>query len=108
MRKIEYATYTVTEERKSGEICSCDVCKKVIFRRSFKPGDVRHIPVSFWKITTGHNDWGNDSIDSVETFDICSSKCLNEKFSEYISGTDGARNSQYFNVEHVSGRVMMV
>ena len=108
MRKFKYDTYTVTEERKSQEICSCDVCGKVIFRRSFLPGEMRNVPVQFWKITTGYNDWGNDSPDSVETFDVCSQNCLNDKFTEYISITDGERNSQYFNVEHRSGLAVIV
>lgn len=108
MRTYKYETFTVTEERKSQEICTCDVCGTVIFRKSLKPGIGRSIPVDYWHIDTWHTDWGNDSCDSAECYDVCSEKCLKEKFTEYLSITNGKRSSQCFNIEHKSGLEFVV
>ena len=49
----------------------CDICKKEITGK-------------FWRLTTHHNDWGNDSIDSYEHFDLCSRECINRALDDYI------------------------
>lgn len=49
---------------------NCDVCKKDITGK-------------YWILTTHHDDWGNDSIDSFEHYDLCSKECINEKLNEY-------------------------
>lgn len=49
----------------------CDVCNKEI------EGE------NYYEVTTGHEDWGNDSIESVENFDICSNECLDVKIEEF-------------------------
>ena len=54
----------------------------------------------YWELTTGHHDWGRDSIDSIENFDICSEACLREKFDEYVRESSSSwYNTMYFNVE---------
>ena len=63
--KMEYTTM-VTEIK-------CDVCKKVIPPKS-----------TIWYLTTHHHDWGNDSIDSFEYFDLCSKECVDKKYEEYF------------------------
>lgn len=65
----------------------CDKCKKVING-------------SYWDVTTGHHDWGNDSIDSVDSQDICSKECLCELFEEYVKRSDHRYNTEYFEVRH--------
>ena len=67
-RKVIYTT-----------ICNkitCDICGKVI-------ADANHEDY-FYEVVTGHHDWGNDSVDSVKQFDICSDECLAKVFKDYI------------------------
>ena len=91
--KKEYKciTHTVTEKVLVKETMYCDICNEVINKQG------RH-----WEVTTGHYDWGNDSVDSIEHFDICSTDCLRKKFDEYVreSGRDDY-NTEYFEVERV-------
>lgn len=45
---------------------------------------------------------GNDSIESYEYFDVCSEKCLREKFDEYVKNSGkNDYNTMFFEVEHV-------
>ena len=51
----------------------CDICDEVIKEGKY-----------YYDVNTSHSDWGADSSDSFEQFHICSDKCLNKKFEEYI------------------------
>lgn len=86
-RKYETKTYTKREKVLTSEKRYCDVCKK-------------EITGHFWEITTGHYDWGNDSVDSVENKDCCSIECLGEEFGHYLTRSNGVLNSEYISVEH--------
>ena len=88
-KEYEVKTHIVTEKVCVSEITYCDVCKRNINTNK-----------GYWELTTGHHDWGNDSVDSIEHFDICSEICLRKKFDEYIkeSGEDDW-NTMYFEVE---------
>lgn len=88
-KEYEYRTHTVTEKILIKETMYCDVCSEVINKQG-----------QHWEVTTGHHDWGNDSVDSIENFDICSPSCLREKLNEYIlrSGHNDY-NSEYFEVK---------
>ena len=90
-KHYETITHEVTESICIGETTYCDICGKEI--------DVNK---GYWEVTTGHHDWGRDSIDSIETFDVCSQHCLWSKFIEYLarSGKDD-ENTEYFEVERV-------
>ena len=85
-REYEIKTHTVTEKVCVKETRHCDVCQGVIDR-------------AYWTLTTGHNDWGNDSCESVRHFDICSEVCLREKFDEYMRESSKRYNTMYFEVE---------
>lgn len=85
-REYEVRTHTVTEKVCVKETRHCDICNGVINK-------------GYWKLTTGHYDWGNDSIDSIEDFDVCSGDCLREKFDEYVSESWDDYNTMYFKVE---------
>lgn len=89
-KEYETKTHTVTEKVLVKETRYCDVCGKEI-----EPNK------SYWELTTHHNDWGNDSIESYEHFDVCSSECLRKKFDEYVedSGDDRYPNTMCFDVE---------
>ena len=88
-REYEVKTHTITEKVCVNETMHCDVCDSVI----------DHEHGSYWEVTTGHHDWGNDSCESIEYFDICSEACLKKKFDEYIKES-GANddNTMYFEV----------
>lgn len=96
----EVREVTEVKEKVIGFVKTCDVCGKVIY-------DTREdVPMlgahgqHWWELTTGHCDWGNDSIDSIEDFDLCSPDCLRHKLEEYIKDSNHEINSCYFNVEH--------
>ena len=85
----EVMTHEVTEKVLVGETLYCDVCKNKIEKGK-----------GYWELTTGHNDWGNDSCESIEHFDVCSQICLMNKFAEYLDESDKTSyNSEYFEVE---------
>lgn len=89
-KEYETKTHTVTEKVLVKETRYCDVCRQEIQSNSY------------WELTTHHNDWGNDSIESYEYFDVCSEKCLREKFDEYVKNSGkNDYNTMFFEVEHV-------
>lgn len=65
----------------------CNICKK-------------EIKGHYWSCQTCHNDWGNDSIESVEDKDVCSPECLQKVFNEYLNVSNNSFNSQQIEVEH--------
>lgn len=71
----------------------CDICKRVI------PTDhkIRETDRKYYTVTTGHHDWGYDSIDSVETQDICPS-CIHNYISEYLKEVYHSRTA-YIEIE---------
>lgn len=77
----------------------CDVCQKEIEPTPLPPvGYKENIP--FFEITTGHHDWGNDSIDSVEIKHACSPECLMEFVGKYINVNFKGIHTDYINIEH--------
>lgn len=87
-RKYEVKTHTVTEKVCVEEQRVCDICGVEMELKS------RH-----WVLTTSHSDWGNDSIDSYEHFDVCSEDCLRKKFDEYVKESNNPHNTMRFAVE---------
>ena len=81
----------------------CDICHNELRVPYSKDGQCTRPYPQYFKVTTGHNDWGNDSIESYEYFDVCSSECLRKKFEEYVedSGDDRYPNTMCFDVERV-------
>ena len=87
--EYEVRTRTITEKVCVSTTMHCDVCGGVI--------DPNHEP--YWELTTGHHDWGNDSCESIQCFDICSEACLRKKFDEYIKESSANDdNTMYFEV----------
>ena len=63
----------------------CDNCEKMYKIIPLKD----HIRIhdkekKFYRVTTRHYDWGNDSCDSVEHYDFCCYKCLHSFFEIYF------------------------
>jgi len=77
----------------------CDCCEE-----SIKP--IRNIAFNcdeynYFVITTSHHDWGNDSCDSVESFDVCSPECAEEMAGKYLRKAFGGHNTMQIEIEHV-------
>ena len=72
MKYYGKAKITKIEER-NVEYLRCDNCHKKI-----KLGD------KYYWITTGHGDWGNDSVDSINNSDICKD-CVNDYIIDYMN-----------------------
>lgn len=70
------------------EYMRCDKCnKKINFYNDY-----------YW-ITTGHGDWGNDSVDSIEHYDICKD-CVNDFIIDYMNSNRMQNsNTAYIEVE---------
>ena len=86
-------TYEVKEHLVTEKVCTeahmiCDICCKT------------EISGHHWYIRTFHNDWGNDSCDSVEGFDVCSIDCLKQKLDEYANESNNEYNTMEIEVEH--------
>ncbi len=75
----------------------CDICGKDI------PPTSRTFPrttVPYFDITTHHNDWGNDSVDSYERFHACSPACALKLASEYLNEDFEGHHSRTIEIEH--------
>lgn len=95
--RYETKTYTKTEKVLVSEKMYCDVCGKEI--KKGKP---------FYRVETGHCDWGNDSCDSRQHYDICGPECLGEMFDRYVKRSHDGRtiaNTEYIEIEHDNARV---
>lgn len=69
----------------------CDCCEKIVPARS---GYVHEN--EYYDVTTGHHEWGNDSCDSIEDYDICPD-CIGRFVTDYLNKTGYA--SAYIEVE---------
>lgn len=72
-----------TEERRA-EYLRCDYCKA-------------KIKDTYYAVMTGHHDWGNDSVDSIEHKEICI-KCIKDFTIKYLKENEDI-NSDYINIE---------
>ena len=105
MIKEEYSTVQVTERRHITDICTCCICNKLIYKRTMVDSEElpkNNLMTDYWQVTTGHNDWGNDSVDSISTYEICSEDCLKTLMIKYIEGCTkrSRRNSWYMDINH--------
>lgn len=58
---------------------------------------------NYFRITTHHHDWGNDSIDSYESYDACCPKCALEMAEKYLTNAYPGHNTKEIEIEHVRG-----
>lgn len=104
MIETKYKTAMVKQKTEHIITCKCDRCGKVIFKHygdEFKElaNNVGRNRVSYYRVTSGHNDWGNDSADSIVVADICPS-CLINEYSDYAYRASKGFNTEYINIEH--------
>lgn len=76
----------------------CDVCGRIIntpsIENRYKWMDDDY---KYYLVTTGHNDWGNDSCDSIQHKDICPG-CITKFVSDYL-GDKKTYRSAYIAIE---------
>ena len=53
----------------------------------------------YYEATTGHNGWGNDSIESITTHQLCSNKCMFEFLDGYFENLRITYPSAYIDIE---------
>lgn len=83
-----------------GEECKCDVCGKIIYKKDETKYTEVNTNVGYWNIYTHHSDWGYGSVDSYESFTVCSKECLASKMFDYIESSANNNNSQEIECEH--------
>lgn len=78
----------------------CDICKKRIYTNvKGKCTNLDNI-IEYYNIVRGHNDWGNDSIESRESSIVCK-ECLTTALMQYKNGAErNPYNTCYIEVEH--------
>ena len=84
----EYKKEEIKQVKKIENGVICDVCNKKIREEEDYKSAYRTKMSHFYEVTTHHNDWGNDSIDSYEYKDICSEECLITFLKKYFNGED--------------------
>lgn len=84
---IENVEETVRREKVTSRVC--DVCYKTVD------------PENYFRITTSHCDWGNDSVDSYEFYDACCPECLLEFTESYVKQAyEDKYNTRCIEIEH--------
>jgi hypothetical protein len=76
MRKTEKKEVTSKQEVTIGYKCDC--CGKEI--------NATQLPNEWHNFNSHHDEWGNDSIDSYEYYDVCSPKCYRDKMIQIVEG----------------------
>lgn len=89
---------------KIGETLICDRCKSVIYKHTIsdKPYGNNRTFVDWFNVTTGHDDWGNDSVESREYKSICSD-CFSAACADYFKKSHNTKykeNTEYIEIEH--------
>lgn len=87
---------TVVVDETICEVLVCDVCGKE-FALVCPKGET-HKRFDYFSLTTGHYDWGNDSVDSISHYDLCSEECVKKKLNEYFADCNHY-GTAYFNLE---------
>lgn len=79
----------------------CDICKKRIGTITAN-NNKKYLEQHYFHACTGHNDWGNDSVDSIETYEICSEICLCDFFDNHYLKACKSSNTQYLEINQVN------
>jgi len=58
---------------------------------------------NYFCITTHHYDWGNDSIESYESYDACCPTCALELAEKYLTKAYSGNNTKEIEIKHVCG-----
>ena len=86
----KYEEFETVEKTKILKCVKCDKCNS-------------EITGAYYEVFTGHHDWGYDSRDASEWFDICQLECLKEHMSEYFEDSAGTPFYEIDRMKRVSG-----
>ena len=67
----------------------CDICGKEF---NYEPWLGKGKIAKYYHIVTGHNDWGNDSCDSIEHSDACCDECLSRFTQDWLKNENVIRS----------------
>lgn len=121
VKEVKKAEMRLVEVVDHKEI-KCDCCGKLIYPVideeqinikedneniiiSFKDGKLhtklpyKNVRVKYYHVHTGHNDWGNDSIDSDNYLDLCSLECLHKQLDKFYKEDEPDSTTAYFEIE---------
>ena len=101
MIKAEYTEVVEKHWRNIPVEGICDVCKKKLEQNNFY-GYNDGIPeycYKYFHVKTHHHDWGNDSWESYEHFDICSQECLQKFVSDFWKDHFEVHNTHEMEIE---------
>lgn len=101
MIKTEYKKVVEEVEEKDFEICKCDICNNIIYDTS-KDIEFNLNTNTYYHTRTYHHEWGHDSIDSNQTKDICSDKCLLDYINNFYLNRKELEISQELEIERRS------
>ena len=79
----------VYKTKKTEAGVKCDICGKFI------EAVLNRNKNTYFYVTTGHLDWGNDSIDSIEKQDVCPD-CIHDFVSNYLRDCN---STEYIEIE---------
>lgn len=96
----------VYEEYKEVPVsATCDVCNKElspVYYSFYGQNDRKEDAYNFYQITTSHNDWGNDSIDSYEYFIACCPDCALKFMEKYLKENFKLGNTKHIEIERLN------
>ena len=49
----------------------------------------------YYKLMTGHKDWGNDSVDSIDYQELCSDVCVVRSLAKFLKENKGSNTAYY-------------
>lgn len=84
------AEEVVCKKRRKVLGIKCDKCGKEISPYQFAGDESK-----YYRVMTGHHEWGNDSCESIEYKDICP-ECIAKFVDEYLKN---GRDSAYIEIE---------
>lgn len=85
-------TEVIVAEKRNLVGIRCDICNGLI---SVSPSPLTGRYNKYFRVTTHHSDWGNDSIESLKQYDICPT-CVLRFVTNYI---DNANSTEEIEVE---------
>ena len=74
---------TVKKEQEVAYL-KCDICHRKIENKGIGSNE----QAKYFLVCTSHNDWGNDSIESIKYKDICP-QCISDFCSNYLKEAKG-------------------
>lgn len=82
----------------------CDVCKKKFATGTLADHGKFYETTTYtdypYRIVFSHNDWGNDSIDSIEEKHACSDECLGSIFLDFVEKYSKEYRTAEINIEN--------